>query len=368
MTFSFHNKTLKGISRFGLFLFLFLLAVVNSKAVQANKIQLAYLQIEAVTCTHTVVKRNLDSTNTDGTNTGSNACYQGMWKQPAVQGIAPLSLQFSQGMKISNTTPAALLNGANIKFFTITTAQSLAGKSVAVINLEKTNIEVMLKYKSIKNDYSVRITPAAPSYTFVASPSSWQTMQSYTVFGIEHILEGYDHLLFVLCLLLIASTVKKLMWAITGFTLAHSITLILSTLDIVQLPIVVVEAVIALSIVFLAIEIAKNSFNKSQQCSLTYRYPVVVSSSFGLLHGFGFASVLLELGLPKNDQFLALAFFNIGVELGQVFFISGVLLLIWLVKKLTDISRERIKRYEKINAYLIGSIASMWLIERVLQF
>ena len=363
MTFSFHNKTLKGISRFGLFLFLFLLAVVNSKAVQANKIQLAYLQIEAVTCTHTVVKRNLDSTNT-----GSNACYQGMWKQPAVQGIAPLSLQFSQGMKISNTTPAALLNGANIKFFTITTAQSLAGKSVAVINLEKTNIEVMLKYKSIKNDYSVRITPAAPSYTFVASPSSWQTMQSYTVFGIEHILEGYDHLLFVLCLLLIASTVKKLMWAITGFTLAHSITLILSTLDIVQLPIVVVEAFIALSIVFLAIEIAKSSFNKPQQLSLTYRYPVVVSSSFGLLHGFGFASVLLELGLPKNDHFLALAFFNIGVELGQVFFIGGVLLLIWLVKKLTDISRERIKRYEKINAYLIGSIASMWLIERVLQF
>ena len=158
------------------------------------------------------------------------------------------------------------------------------------------------------------------------------------------------------------------MWAITGFTLSHSITLVLSTLNIVKLPIVVVEAVIALSIVFLAIEIAKSSFNKSQQPSLTYRYPVVVSSSFGLLHGFGFASVLLELGLPKNDQFLALAFFNIGVELGQVFFIAGVLLLIYVTKKLIDISRERLKRYEKINAYLIGSIASMWLIERVLQF
>ncbi|KGJ87352.1 hypothetical protein GAB14E_4507 [Colwellia psychrerythraea] len=363
-----YKKTVKGISHYGLFLFLCLLAVVNSKAVQANKIQLAYLQIEAITCSDKAVNSARSGNSNSDNNNSEHSCYQVMWKQPAVQGVAPLSLQFNQGITISNTKPTSLLNGANIQFFSLTTAQSLAGKSVTVINLEKTAVEVMLNYKSITNDYSVRITPAAPSYTFVASPSSWQTVQSYTLFGIEHILEGYDHLLFVLCLLLIASTVKKLMWAITGFTLAHSITLVLSTLNIVQLPIVVVEAVIALSIVFLATEIAKTSFNKSQQLSLTYRYPVVVSSSFGLLHGFGFASVLLELGLPKNDQFLALAFFNIGVELGQVFFIAGVLLLIYIVKKLSDISRERKKQYEKINAYLIGTIASMWLIERVLQF
>ncbi|MCJ8318089.1 MAG: HupE/UreJ family protein [Colwellia sp.] len=327
---------------------------VNSHTVRANKIQLAYLQIETLPC----------SAKADN----SNSCYQGIWKQPAAASNAPLSLQFSEGVKISKKALPTLLNGANIQSFTLITSQSLADKSLTIINLEKTDVEVMLNYKSIDNDYSVRITPSNPSYTFVASPSSWQTIQSYTFFGIEHILEGYDHLLFVLCLLLIASTVKKLLWAITGFTLAHSITLMLSTLNIVQLPIVVVEAVIALSIVFLATEIAKNSFNNSQKTSLTYRYPVVVSSSFGLLHGFGFASVLLELGLPKNDQFLALAFFNVGVEIGQVLFITCTLLLILIVKKLTNISILAMDKVKKVNAYFIGSIASMWLIERVMQF
>ena len=358
MMFFSDKKTIKGISRFGIFLFVLLFFVINSKVAQANKIQLAYLQIEAVTCSDASLNSNKNS----------NSCYQGMWKQPAATGNSPLSLQFSQEVKVSKKAAPALLNGANIQFFSITTSQSLAGKNLTIINLEKTDVEVMLNYKSIDNDYSVRLTPATPSYTFVASPSSWQTIQSYTIFGIEHILEGYDHLLFVLCLLLIASTVKKLLWAITGFTLAHSITLVLSTLNLVQLPIVVVEAVIALSIVFLATEIAKNSFQKTPEESLTYRYPVAVSSSFGLLHGFGFASVLLELGLPKNDQFLALAFFNVGVEIGQLLFISSVLLALWSVKRLVNISKAQLKKVEKLNAYLIGSIASMWLIERVMQF
>ncbi|WP_057831818.1 HupE/UreJ family protein [Colwellia sp. TT2012] len=331
-----------------------LLVVINSNVAKANKIQLAYLQIEAVTCSDTTIV--------------SNSCYQGMWKQPAATGNAPLSLQFSQGVKFSKKAAPALLNGANIQSFTLITSQSLADKTLTIFNLEKTDVEVMLNYKSIDNDYSVRLTPARPSYTFVASPSSWQTIQSYVVFGIEHILAGYDHLLFVLCLLLIASTVKKLLWAITGFTLAHSITLVLSTLNLVQLPILVVEAVIALSIVFLATEIVKNTVKKTPEESLTYRYPVAVSSSFGLLHGFGFASVLLELGLPKNDQFLALAFFNVGVEIGQLLFIASVILVIFSVKRLTDISKAGMKKVEKINAYLIGSIASMWLIERVMLF
>ncbi len=326
--------------------FLLLSFLLLSSVAHANKIQLAYLQIQAEQSSDKVPVN-------DGVIT-----YQALWKQPANSGGVLLSLQFSDGVNITHKAEPNLLNGSNIQYFTLTSNTGLANKSITITNLEKTNVEVMLKYQSQDDNYAIRLTPGSPSYTFVKTPSSWQTMQSYTVFGIEHILEGYDHLLFVLCLLLIASTVKKLLWAITGFTLAHSITLVLSTLDIVQLPIVVVEAVIALSIVFLATEIAKN---KKQ--SLTFRYPVAVSSSFGLLHGFGFASVLMELGLPKNDQFLALAFFNVGVELGQVLFIVGVLLLMALVRRLVDI-----RKYYRVNAYLIGSIASMWLIERVIQF
>ncbi|WP_019026258.1 HupE/UreJ family protein [Colwellia piezophila] len=347
--------------------FALLLLIFMSNMAYGNQIQLVYLQIEQITTqvdklANVEVADSVES-SASGDGADSQRTYQAMWKQPAKTSNVPLNLQFSDGVKIIKKLPAVLSNGSNIQYFTLTTAQGLAGQSITVVNLEKTNVEVMLKYTNLQGDYSIRITPASPSYTFIKSPSSWQTIQSYTFFGIEHILEGYDHLLFVLCLLLIASTLRKLLWAITGFTLAHSITLVLSTLNIVQLPIVVVEAVIALSIVFLATEIAKNAINKSPQCSLSYRYPVAVSSSFGLLHGFGFASVLLELGLPKNDQLLALGFFNLGVEIGQVLFIAVVLLLMSAIRKMIDI-----RKHEKINAYMIGSIASMWLIERVMQF
>lgn len=319
-----------------------------ASSVQANVIQLAYLQIEPATAT---------------SNNG-NITYQVMWKQPQNTGSAILGLQFSEEATLTKNQQVSRVNGSKIEHFTLTTSTGLAGQSITIANLEKTNIEVMLKYSEhaennkVNEQHSVRLTPDRSSYTFIASPSRWQTVQSYTIFGVEHILEGYDHLLFVLCLLLIASTTKKLFWAITGFTLAHSITLILSTLNVVQLPIVVVEAIIALSIVFLATEIVKN-----KKASLSFRYPIAVSSSFGLLHGFGFASVLMELGLPQNDQFLALAFFNLGVELGQLLFIAFVMLILALFKRLIDI-----KKYYKLNAYIIGSIASMWLIERVIAF
>ncbi|NRB39152.1 MAG: HupE/UreJ family protein [Pseudomonadales bacterium] len=324
-----------------------LLLLLDINIANANKIQLAYLHIQE--------QAPLDDNDIKH--------YQALWKQPANSSDAPLSLTFSEGVSISNKAAPLLLNGSKMQTFTLISDKGLTGKSITIVNLEKTNTEVMLQYTGADSDYAVRLTPSSPHYIFKATPSSWQTIASYTLFGIEHILEGYDHLLFVLCLLLIASSLKKLLWAITGFTLAHSITLVLSTLNIIQLPIVVVEAVIALSIVFLATEIVKNSRSSSKKDSLTYRYPVAVSSSFGLLHGFGFASVLLELGLPQQDQFLALAFFNVGVEIGQLLFIAVALLLIAAMKKIINL-----RKYQRFNAYLIGSIASMWLIERVLQF
>ncbi len=344
-------------------LFFFTMALLAGSA-NANKIQLAYIHIEAmpIIADESTGIVN-ESTNIADKGTGTESVqYQVMWKQPSNTSDSSLTLHFSQGNLISKAAPL-ILNGAMIEYFTLTTPQGLANQSLTIVNLEKTSTEIMVKFIDSVNEYSVRLTPSTASYTFKATPSSWQTVKSYSLFGIDHILEGYDHLLFVLCLLLIASTTKKLLWAISGFTLAHSVTLVLSTLNIVQLPIAVVEAVIALSIVFLATEIVKN--NKQ---SLTYRYPVSVSSSFGLLHGFGFASVLMELGLPPQDKFLALGFFNVGVELGQLLFISVVLMLFWVVKKMINITQIQKIKYEKINAYFIGSWASMWLIERVMQF
>ncbi len=204
----------------------------------------------------------------------------------------------------------------------------------------------------------------------VPEEESWAGVaRQYTVLGIQHILEGWDHLLFLICLMLVAGVGRKLLITITGFTIAHSITLALSALDVVRLPIPPVEAVIALSVVFLAVEIALQ-----KKDSLTYRYPIAVSSSFGLLHGFGFAAVLADIGLPQVEIVTSLLFFNIGVELGQIIFVLGVLLLWLLIRKIrldkNLLERFRISRpmLERSVAYFCGIIASYWMIERVVGF
>ena len=199
--------------------------------------------------------------------------------------------------------------------------------------------------------------------------SFWGVAWQYTLLGVEHILMGWDHLLFLICLILVAGTGRKLLITITGFTLAHSVTLALSALNIVQLPIPPVEAVIALSVVFLATEIAVQNKN-----SLTYKYPILVSSSFGLLHGFGFAAVLGEIGLPQQEVVSSLLFFNIGVEIGQVVFIVCVILVFWVGRSilLTVLKQSRLpaftQRIQTITIYLVGIIASYWVIERLAGF
>lgn len=193
--------------------------------------------------------------------------------------------------------------------------------------------------------------------------------RQYSILGIKHILEGWDHLLFLICLMLVAGIGKKLWITITGFTIAHSITLALSALDVVRLPIPPVEAVIALSVVYLAVEIALQ-----KKDSLTYRYPIAVSSSFGLLHGFGFAAVLSDIGLPQIEVVTSLLFFNVGVELGQIIFVLGILLLWLFIRKISFDknlnSKFKFKRVtlEKSVAYFCGCLASFWMIERLYGF
>ena len=173
---------------------------------------------------------------------------------------------------------------------------------------------------------------------------------------------GIDHLLFVLALLLITVGFKKLIKTITAFTVAHSITLSLATLGVMGLPSAPVEAVIALSIVFLAVELV-HYYNGKE--GLTVRHPWVVAFIFGLLHGFGFAGALSDVGLPQTDIPVALLFFNVGVELGQIAFVLVVSAIIWILTKTKFTWPVRLK---KVPAYAIGSMASFWLIERVLNF
>jgi hydrogenase/urease accessory protein HupE len=192
----------------------------------------------------------------------------------------------------------------------------------------------------------------------------------YTALGVEHVLSGWDHLLFLLCLLWIAGSFRRVLITVTGFTIAHSITLGLSALQIIRVPVPPVEAAIALSIVFLAREIVVGRRN-----SWTWNYPVAVSSSFGLLHGLGFAAALGELGLPQTQLLTGLLFFNVGVEIGQLMFIGGALAAFWLATHLVRrVPTKWIpafvtpKNAHLAAAYSVGVVAAYWLLERVLGF
>lgn len=184
--------------------------------------------------------------------------------------------------------------------------------------------------------------------------------REYALLGLKHIRAGVDHLLFVACLVFIAAGFRRLVVTVTGFTIAHSFTLALAALDMVRLPTPPVEAVIALSVVFLAREIARR-----ERQSLTYRYPVTVSVSFGLLHGLGFAAVLGEIGLPRTEVVAALLFFNVGVEAGQLLFVLVALGIIRLARRYPwPVARP----FALLPVYAIGVTASYWFVERVAAF
>ena len=194
-----------------------------------------------------------------------------------------------------------------------------------------------------------------------AGSGSWQAAaERYTLLGIEHILTGIDHLLFVAGLLLLVQGARRLLLTITAFTLAHSLTLALSVLGWVRLPREPVEAIIALSIVLLAVE---NVYLKRGQAGLTSRYPWLVSFLFGLVHGLGFASALGELGLPQSEVPQALLFFNLGVEAGQLMFVAAWLVLVWIWSKLRLSLPQRLVLAPH---YALGSIASFWFLQRTL--
>lgn len=203
----------------------------------------------------------------------------------------------------------------------------------------------------------------APEKNQIALPQEitpLQVAQQYLLGGSKHILVGFDHLLFITCLIFIAGSVKRLLITITGFTLAHSITLALASLNIVQISAPLVEVFIALSIAILAAEIIKQ-----KKHTWAWRFPLSSACVFGLLHGFGFASVLADLGLPYDMKLNALIFFNVGVELGQIIFIIGVISAVNVLKQIKPI-QSYLGQASTASLYGIGSISIYWLVERCL--
>ncbi len=208
------------------------------------------------------------------------------------------------------------------------------------------------------------LTPDRLEWTVPQQPGWRDVAADYLGLGVRHIWTGIDHLLFVTALLIVAGTVRRTLLAITGFTVAHSVTLSLSALDLVRLPVAPVEAAIALSILFLAREIAA-----PHPENLANRYPMLVSSSFGLLHGFGFASALREVGLPTKELAVGLLSFNCGVEIGQILFIVGVLSAAYACRRVLRAGRVSVPvfvaRFDVLAGYALGIPAAFWLIQRL---
>lgn len=243
--------------------------------------------------------------------------------------------------------------------------RGLQGAKVWIDGLDRTRTDVLVRYEIEPGGpgNAWRLLPSAPSFLVPKDPGAMQVLTSYFWLGVEHILLGLDHLLFVLALLLLIRNVPLLIGAITAFTVAHSLTLGLAAVGWLNVPGPPVEAIIALSIVFLAVEIVKDG---EGQRRLSVRAPWLISFGFGLIHGLGFGSALKEIGLPQNEILLALFAFNVGVEAGQIAFVFAAMGLGWVLRRL--FSGWDVRRARLVTSYLIGSVAAFWLVERVAAF
>lgn len=285
-----------------------------------------------------------------------------VWKAPMRGGVTPTTQPIvPKGCTAKGEPQRAMGQMAMISTFKIACTGSVAGQSIGLSNFSAAQTDVLVRVAPLGRPVqALRLTAAEPSVQIAAKPDAWQVARTYFVIGVEHILFGYDHLLFVVSLVLLLTGFRTIAIAVTAFTVAHSITLVGTTLGFLGLPQRPVEAIIALSIVFLAVEIVKK---KDDALRLSERVPWVVAFLFGLLHGFGFAGALKEIGLPESDVPTALLTFNLGVEVGQLLIVSATLAILWALRTVRpNWSRPAIQA----ASYVIGAIASMWLIERVL--
>jgi hydrogenase/urease accessory protein HupE len=242
-------------------------------------------------------------------------------------------------------------------------ADGLVGRSIAIDGLPATFTDVLVRLALADGANHTRILrPENPGFIVPTQPSGLEVAGEYGRLGLEHILGGVDHLLFVLALLILVEGVRRLIATVTAFTLAHSLTLGAATIGWVHVPQPPVEAVIALSIALVASEILRA---RAGRAGITQRRPWIVAFAFGLLHGFGFAGALAEVGLPQNDIPLALLTFNAGVEIGQLLFIGAVLVLVATLRR-TRIATPR--WLEAVPPYAIGAVAMLWVFERIAAF
>lgn len=276
--------------------------------------------------------------------------------------VVNLNVEFDDTVKTTSAPINYFTSDAYVQTWTIERKQGIGGVQMSIKGLERNSADVLVRIVDDDgNNQTSVLNIENPMFTVPEKLSSHGAFITYVKIGIDHILVGLDHLLFVACLIFISSSARTLVQTITGFTIAHSVTLILAATGKFEFPVAPVEAVIALSIVFLAWEIAKG-----RKDSLSLKYPMLVSSSFGLLHGFGFATVLGDIGLPDDSKLVALLAFNVGVEIGQLLFVGCLTTMFILLGKVYDsCNKAELRLYV---SYSCGVIATFWLFERLSTF
>lgn len=287
-----------------------------------------------------------------------------VWKVPALGEMRlGLYVRLPETCKAKAEPVKSIENGAYLERWTAICIGGLKGQGITVDGLRSTMTDALARigYRDGTTEIA-RLTPAAPAFVVAGAQASLEVAATYFRLGVDHILSGIDHLLFVLALMLLIQNRWLLAKTITAFTLAHSITLAGAALGYFSLPQRPVEATIALSIAFIASELIKI---KPGERRLSESYPWVVAFTFGLLHGFGFAGALKEIGLPQVDVPLALLTFNLGVEAGQLLFVAAVLVVFRVITALVS---APVAPARLAAAYFIGTMAAVWLFTRLGNF
>lgn len=325
-----------------IFLALFLITA-GGELLRAHEVRPAYLELKQTTAD----------------------TFDVLWKVPAMGDNLRLGLyvRFPETCELDAEPTGMFVGDAYVERSSVREPDALVGSVIHIDGLQTTLTDVLVRIERLDGSTQVaRLMPESPSLQVVESPGAWQVAWTYLVLGVEHILLGFDHLLFVLALVLLVKDWKQLVGTITSFTVAHSITLALATLGFVHVPGPPVEASIALSIVFVAAEIIRS---RQGNPGLTERAPWVISFLFGLLHGLGFAGALSEVGLPQQAIPLALLFFNVGVELGQLAFVAVTIAVMFAARRVPLRVPEATWR---LGPYAIGTLAMFWVIERTTGF
>jgi hydrogenase/urease accessory protein HupE len=292
-----------------------------------------------------------------------------LWKIPAIDEFTTLKVkpQFPDGTVALTELRSTFSRGVTVQRWRIRVPDGLDGKAIIFSQLSETRIDVLVRLVRLDSTVQLeRILPVNARFVARTIPGQLEVVRTYTVLGIEHILTGFDHLLYVLAMLILVRGWRRIVVTMSAFTATHSLTLTAATLGWVKVPQPPVEACIALSIIFVAREIVQA---RRGRAGLTARWPWAVSFTFGLMHGFGFAGALAQVGLPVGAIPAALLFFNVGVELGQLIFVASVLASIAAGRYLAQRVHWRQPDWLwRVAPYAIGGLASFWLVERVAAF